>query len=440
VIPNAIFTVTTAGEKIIAGTFYNFDSTGNLSGTSLFVACLNANDSLIWCKQFAGEYYPFPLQLLSLSNNRVLFIFQDNDGHQYLIRMFCLNENGELQWAKRTGPESYALNACTDFSGNNIFLAGSTGHVIKLNSNGDVIWSKWFAYNSNYSFNKVALANDSEIVVLSWLDLMKLDTNGNFKWYSHVKNGEKGSTSYYPVSVCSLGDSGFIETISVAYYDDMFTYYSGELFAFDHNGNLTHGKSGPAVLGDVVTIGNQVVCIEGNLLSGLNVNTNLSCSGMQDISHWSWSFETINPVDQAMLLDDNPALETFHLPGLIPTTVTFQTNCFSTQVVNDQLTIPFGGQNIDTTSTSDSTAANSALNYSIYPNPAQDVFYFAHNNLIDGTCSLELYDMIGRRVGKWHVPETNAVTKIDVLDLPSAVYLLSINYDHVIYKMKLLKY
>jgi hypothetical protein len=436
------FTVTPSGKKLITGVSDNFDSSGNYLSKSLFIACLNSSDSLEWCKQFEGGYYMWPLQLLLLNGNKVLFTFLDYN-QQQVIRMLCLNENGELQWAKRSAWGCPSLNVCTDFSGNNIFLAASTGHVVKLNSNGDVIWSKLFSNGSHYYFNNVTPVNDSKIAVLGSLDLMKLDTNGNFKWYSHVKNGEKGSTSYYPVSICSLGDSGFIEIISIVSDGGMFTYYSNGLFTFDHNGNLIGKKMASEILNDVVSIGNKGVCAGTNLLSGLDANANFSCSSIGDMTYWSSFLETINPVDQAMLSNDYPSLETFHLPDLISVTITFDTICFSTHSVYPQLNSAITGQNIDTSSSnSDSIVANleAPYGFSIYPNPVQDILYFKRNYLFEGTSSLELYDMIGNRVGEWLVPEANAVTKIDLQNLPSAIYLLYVNYDHAVHKFKIMKY
>ncbi len=180
----------------------------------------------------------------------------------YIIK---LNQNGNAEWKKkiRDNDFGYVYDIIEDQDGNFIaagytrfpkgFWLQNDGYLLKLDSDGNKIWSRWYASEElsddidvDDEFKAFKKSLDGGYILvgetnrLGWM--LKTDLDGNPEWeYCH--NGGGGNNDLSFTSIEQSSDGGYVVTCSrystrYGLYDDTWSDSDGLLIKVDGQGNL----------------------------------------------------------------------------------------------------------------------------------------------------------------------------------------------------------
>jgi len=200
---------------------------------------IKPNGDTIWTKTF-GSFNEDNLQTICPTNDGNFLIggitssFGAGNYDGWLLKV---NPNGDTLWTKAFGgPELDELQAIVPTSDDNLFLVGTTssftenvhrsgGWLIKINQNGDLLWSKTYGGSTDYQFDGLATilptsngnyllagSTDSYNTIDSgnnagWL--IKTDSNGDTLW-SKSYRGSRDHVDNRIKTILPLPDSNFL--------------------------------------------------------------------------------------------------------------------------------------------------------------------------------------------------------------------------------------
>ncbi len=214
---------TTDGGYIVAGSTASFGA----GGYDVYILKLDSNENLVWQKTFGGN-----------GNDEAYSIQQTTDGGYivagdtssfgnggYDVYILKLNSNGTLIWQKTFGgnsfDEAYSIQQTTD---GGYIVAGYThsfgafygdAYVLKLNSDGSLAWQKTFDRNGDDWANSVQETIDGGYIVAGCtypfkdfdVYILKLNSDGSLAWQETFV-GDVGNDEAY--SIQQTTDGGYI--------------------------------------------------------------------------------------------------------------------------------------------------------------------------------------------------------------------------------------
>ncbi|MCH2200310.1 MAG: gliding motility-associated C-terminal domain-containing protein [Flavobacteriales bacterium] len=256
------------GDILFAGTTYNaFDG-----HRTVLIRCDSVGD-IIWSKIFPGSIGTIVFTLTELQNSNVLvagqgsrfFIINDqgevvspfglrrlggfyngftnsittSDGGVLLVgsaefdsmQMTAakLEENGDVEWYYHFGGDGFDVaGGCVETQDNGFLISGYTNSygstpsglydniLLKLNSEGEVMWCKAYGTQADEYTRGLAYTNDLGVVMVGWtgeafsmdLQMMKVNLLGDLLWTRTYDYGEMDGASF----VEKTSDNGFILT------------------------------------------------------------------------------------------------------------------------------------------------------------------------------------------------------------------------------------
>lgn len=243
---------TSDGGYIVSG--YGAGSTGefangNIHSSEGFVLKIDNNGNKVWSKVFGGTKEDLFYNVVTSSDGNYFLIGTANSTDGDLSQSQGLNDgwivkidgNGNKLFSKQYGGTRYdqLLNGAStpdgglilvgktesndgDLTSRNTIVVSDDGWVLKIDANGNKIWSKQYGGSADDMLNAVIANSDGYLLVGStesndmdinnnhgafdgWLG--KIDQNGNLKW-SKVFGGTKYEEIY---SVCQATDgSGYL--------------------------------------------------------------------------------------------------------------------------------------------------------------------------------------------------------------------------------------
>jgi hypothetical protein len=283
-------TTTTDGGYVLSGRTNSNDgdfSGMNKGGEDIFVIKINSNGDTEWIRTFGGSDYESGYSITTTKDGGYVLNGEtnSNDGDfsgmnkggedTFVIK---LNSNGDTEWIKTFGGSDfetgysitttkdggYLLNGVTnsndgDFSGMNKGI--SDIFVIKLNSNGDIVWKKTFGGSGGESGSSITNTNDDGFVLtgssssndgdfsgmnkgISDIFVIKLNSNGDIVWKktfggSHIDIGSSITTTIYSEYILTgrtHSTDGDFSGMNKG-HNDIF------LMKLDSNGNLNNTTS-----------------------------------------------------------------------------------------------------------------------------------------------------------------------------------------------------
>jgi hypothetical protein len=231
-------TTTEDGGMVLTGTSYSND--GDFKGMKeggpdIFVIKLNSNGEVIWKKTFGGSDEEGVGYLTTTEDGGIVLTgwtySKDGDFKRRSNSRSCnifvikLNSNGEVIWKKTFGGEwdkGISLSTTEDggivvtgttSSNNGDFKGMNKGStdifVIKLNSNGEVIWKKTFG-GSNVDFgHSLTTTSDGGLVLTGFTK----SNDGDFKGMN------KGDVDIFIIKLNSLGNVEWKKTFGGSEWD-----------------------------------------------------------------------------------------------------------------------------------------------------------------------------------------------------------------------------
>ncbi len=218
-------------------TGYTWSSNGDVQGnhgfTDVWVVKLNSNGNILWSKTYGGSSWDRANSIQQTFDGGYVFAgssySNDGDVHgnhgAYDYWVVKLNMNGDTLWTKTLGgsafERAYSIQQTNDSSyivagyteSNNGDVQGNHGEndfwVVKLNNNGNILWSKTiggpnndFAYSIKQTYdNGYVVAGSSELTVGNYIDI-------------------PGNTDYWIVRLNSIGDTLWTKTLGGSRYEN----------------------------------------------------------------------------------------------------------------------------------------------------------------------------------------------------------------------------
>ena len=246
---------TTDGGYVVAGATASF---GAGSG-DVWVLKLDSNGNIVWQKTYGGSRGDIAYSIQKTTDGGYVVAgktksFGDSIGDVLIIK---LDSNGNVIWQKTYGGSSldiaYSIQETTDGS---YVVAGQTlsfgaGNndvwVLKLDSNGNIVWQKTYGGAGSESAKSIQETTDGGYVVTgtngsfsahsnSWT--IKLDSNGTVLWQKiYGENDDEDSMS----SIQETTDGGYVVAGATA----SFGAGSGDVWVLklDSNGNVVWQKT-----------------------------------------------------------------------------------------------------------------------------------------------------------------------------------------------------
>ncbi len=200
------------GGYIFAGT-YNHERLSPYIPSEdydMWIVKLDANGNIVWEKKLGGPYmdYANAIQQTSDGGYIVAGVYEcvENDIHHDEAWVIKLDSNGNVVWKKKLGGNEsvwwYANDVKQTSDGGYIVVGqiydhrnlNSSALIVKLDANGNIIWEKRLGEGEMNGANAVQQTKDGGYVVAGvwtntsviWLDtqawIIKLDSNGNVVW------------------------------------------------------------------------------------------------------------------------------------------------------------------------------------------------------------------------------------------------------------------
>lgn len=258
----------TNGDLLLTGSIYNVAD----SHRTITIRC-DADGNLIWSKMYLGG--PITMTLCELNNGNIIVSGQGSryfiiDGLGDVVSSFGIRElggfdngfdnskatedggailvgsasfgglgfqmtaakidaNGNVEWHRHYGGEDFDYGGGVDFAENGGYLfSGYTRSfgsdpnesfdnlLVKVDANGDVIWSKAYGTNENEYSRGCTLADDGGYVMAGWvgegfeceLQIIKSNATGDLQWVRRYNHREQDGASF----IEKTSDSGFILT------------------------------------------------------------------------------------------------------------------------------------------------------------------------------------------------------------------------------------
>jgi|GEM_PF-318826 len=247
---------TTDGGYIVAG---------DMSGSAC-VLKLNSDGSLAWQKTFfgGGWTYAHSIQQTTDGGYIVAGYTESFEAGGYDVYILKLNSNGTLIWQKTFGGSlddfAYSIQQTTD---GGYIVAGYTysfgagyydAYILKLNSDGSLAWQKTYGGSSNDMAHSIQQTTDGGYIVAGYtysfgagnddVYVLKLNSDGSLAWQKTFG----GSYGDYAYSIQQTTDGGYI--VAGSTYSFEAGYYDAYILKLNSDGSLAWQKTFGGSYGD----------------------------------------------------------------------------------------------------------------------------------------------------------------------------------------------
>lgn len=265
---------------------------------ALFSTGISYSQSVYWRQIFGGPYVDIAYNCIELRDgNYMMAGYKEIDvqGQQFQIQKSYIvkfNRYGNILWEKLIGDSLVFNNSLTlveDQSGN-IFLPYYSGyaHLVKLNSEGILIWDRDYTSNNIELFRGVSFENNFKNLVLLGQSIVnnfagtssitKLDSSGNIIWTKPYYDSIPSNSYYSSTNNAYL----FMED---SYYISGSKGVLGFIIKTDASGNVIWNKRYLNLVGiySLAQISENTIITSGRASSGL------TCQKIDNSGNVIWS-------------------------------------------------------------------------------------------------------------------------------------------------------
>ena len=203
-------------------------------GADALVIKLNANGNIVWQKTYGGERDDFARSIQQTKDGGYIVAgFRDTNERHWDVWIFKLDSNGTLIWEKIYGETGFDYaKSIQQTSDGGYIVAGhrlsfeigvDEALVLKLDSNGNIVWQKTYGGELGYYVRSIQQTNDGGYIMAGYtysfrqgppdIWAVKLDNNGNIVWQkTYVGSFVEGYGASYgeAYSVKQTEDGGYI--------------------------------------------------------------------------------------------------------------------------------------------------------------------------------------------------------------------------------------
>jgi uncharacterized delta-60 repeat protein len=243
------------GGYVVAG----YTSSFGAGGYDFYIVKLDSSGNVIWTKTIGGRFNDEAWSIIQSSDGGYVVAgytssFRLGDRDIYVVK---LDSSGNVIWTKTIGGGNldYALSIIQSSDGGYV-VAGYTVsfgagwmdiYVVKLDSSGNVIWTKTISGSGNDAALSIIQSSDGGYVVAGYTSsfgagyediyIVKLDSSGNVIWTKTIG----GSDSDRAYSIIQSSDGGYV----VAGYTSSFGagYEDIYIVKLDSSGNVIWTKT-----------------------------------------------------------------------------------------------------------------------------------------------------------------------------------------------------
>jgi hypothetical protein len=241
------------GGYVIAGKIWNF-----MAGRGdMYVVKLDANGNVQWAKTIGGGFGTSANSIIQSSDGGyvvagLIWNFGAGGFDMYVVK---LDSSGNVQWTKTIGGSyedvaysiiqssdgGYVIAGRTNRSGSNVGLGYTDIYVVKLDSSGNVLWTKTIGGRSSYENTPIIQSSDGGYVVAGEsggdIHVVKLDSLGNVIWSKTIG----GSNNDIATSIIQSSDGRYV----VAGWTNSFGAGSYDFYVvkMDANGNVCFSRN-----------------------------------------------------------------------------------------------------------------------------------------------------------------------------------------------------
>ena len=200
------------GSFVIAG----FSTSQNSENAAAFIAKYDSSGNSLWSKSW-GSDSEFYSVIATNDGNYILIgdVYKESTSRDELV--VKVSSNGDMIWAKTysTVADELGYKIFQTADGGYLTIGGSGMYLnviaTKILSNGDVSWSKKITNNSNdnYGIGAVRAMDGSYLIVPSNETVLRLDGNGDTSWLNYLVV-DNGSYIQIANSIAQLSDGGIV--------------------------------------------------------------------------------------------------------------------------------------------------------------------------------------------------------------------------------------
>jgi uncharacterized delta-60 repeat protein len=212
------------GSYVVAGYTTSFGA----GGADMYVVKLGSGGNVQWTKTIGGSDDDFANSVIQSSDGGYVIAgyTQSFGAGGYDMYVVKLDSNGNVVWTKTIGgSNSDVANSIVQSSDGSYVVAGETLsfgasgrdiYVVKLDSSGNIVWTKTIGGSWDDFANSVIQSSDGGYVIAgytqsfgaSWYDIyvVKLDSSGNVIWSKTIGGGD-ADVAY---SIIQSSDGGYI--------------------------------------------------------------------------------------------------------------------------------------------------------------------------------------------------------------------------------------
>lgn len=209
--------LTADGGVIVVGDTYNIDT----SQGDILIIKYNSSGDISWVKSWGTSTCDWSNDVVQTLDGGYVMIGRtqstDGGGDNEDILVIKFDASGNLVWNKNIGQTSYISdddsNSLVETKDGSLVMVGYTNldrFILKLNSLGDVIWSR--TYNSYGDNSAIVVSSDGGFVVTGYdtwgssAYIEKYDQSGNIVWHKDWGGNAIEATK----DIISLVDGGYI--------------------------------------------------------------------------------------------------------------------------------------------------------------------------------------------------------------------------------------
>ncbi len=243
------------GGYVIAGYTWRF---GASYDDDIYVVKLDSSGNVVWTKTIGGSKHDEARSIIQSSDGGYVVAGSTSSFGAGNLDIFVvkLDSSGNIVWAKTIGGifGDYA-NSIIQSSDGGYVIAGGTGsfyadfYVVKLDSSGNVVWTKTIGGSKHDEARSIIQSSDGGYVVAGYTEsfgaggrdiyVVKLDSAGNVLWTKTIG----GSSWDEANSIIQSSDGGYV----IAGHLPAYSY----VVKLDSSGNIVWSKTIRGIFGGV---------------------------------------------------------------------------------------------------------------------------------------------------------------------------------------------